>query len=157
MLHVLVSLIQKSETGDEPVAYLFLAIEKRNPEKDIVQNTHQWISPCPSLQHCIQQRLLSRGRKDLDTVHSEGWQHLAVFPTESWCWHMLVDPLPSSCAHTCAVVSPYYGKGSKRLTKICCRRPVGLAAKYASLRREALWHVTDVICTQVMSSELEAV
>lgn len=35
MLHVLVSLIQKSETGDEPVAYLFLAIEKEIPKKTL--------------------------------------------------------------------------------------------------------------------------
>jgi len=50
---------------------------------------------------------------------------------------MPVDPLPSSCAHTCAVIGPYQGKGSKYLTKICCHRPVTLAAEYASLRRKA--------------------
>uniref|UniRef100_A0A8B9W153 Voltage-dependent L-type calcium channel subunit alpha n=1 Tax=Anas zonorhyncha TaxID=75864 RepID=A0A8B9W153_9AVES len=34
------------------------------------------ISPCSSLPHYIQQCFLSRGRRGLDTVHSQGWQRL---------------------------------------------------------------------------------
>uniref|UniRef100_A0A8C8BSW5 Voltage-dependent L-type calcium channel subunit alpha n=1 Tax=Otus sunia TaxID=257818 RepID=A0A8C8BSW5_9STRI len=66
---------------------------------------------------------------------------------------MPVDPLPSSFAQVCAVVSPCQGKDRKfqSLTKIYCHCPARLVADCASVRRKGLWQAMHIRCTQVAS------
>lgn len=113
------------------------------------------ISPCSSLPHYIQQRFLSRGRRGLDTVHSQGWQQLALLSAEFWalqhaCRASALLLFTHLChGHSMPGQGQQISEWNQNLLPLSCQTCCWIC-KFEE-GSPVLWQVMHVRCTQVIS------